>query len=199
MLTRKLLLALGFFIFTPLFIFLSFAYYSGFGKVASPAGLAMEQNVMLKDQVLTLESEIVLPTVLGAYTIADAVPVVVSKYLTRYSSGIPAEPIVRYANEYGVDPRLIVAIAQQESNLGKKMPDSCHNAWGYGIHSQGTLCFESWEEGIQTVTKGIAEKYCQRGLCNDPCQMMKKYTPSSNGSWCYGVNQFLEEMRTGDF
>ena len=198
MVTKKILLTVCYFVFTPLFIVFTFLYYSGTIVPDTAVRVSQRASDNLPSEVLAVE-QTTLPAVLGAYTLADAIPVVVSKYLDHYQSKIPPETIVQYANEYGVDPRLIVAIAQQESNLGKKMPEECHNAWGYGIHARGTLCFESWEEGIKTVTRGIAEKYCQKGLCDDPCVMMKKYTPSSNGSWCYGVNQFLEEMRSGNF
>lgn len=199
MITKKILLTLGFFMFTPIFIFFTFAYYVGLGwNVTAASFVTMNPEKINGDQPLVLEQSS-SAMVLGAYTLADAIPVVVSRYLERYNSPIPAEPIIRYADEFGIDPRLIVAIAQQESNLGKKMPESCHNAWGFGIHSRGTLCFENWDEGVKAVTKGIAENYCQRGLCDDPCLMMKKYTPQSDGSWCFGVNQFLEEMRTGNF
>ena len=193
MLARKLLLALSFFMFTPIFILFSFAYFTGFSLPEMSQAVAVDASYTVADQGNRQAM------VLGSYTMADAIPVVISNYLEHYHSPIPPEPVVKYADEYGIDPRLIVAIAQQESNLGKKMPESCHNAWGYGIHARGTLCFDNWDEGIRTVTKGIAEKYCRIGLCDDPCLMMKKYTPSSDGSWCFGVNQFLDEMRTGNF
>lgn len=107
--------------------------------------------------------------------------------------------ILEMAEKYGVDPYLFVAIAQQESNLGKKMPSQdCHNAWGYGIHSRGILCFQSWEEGIEMVMKGLSEKYVANGL-DDPQEIMRIYTPFSNGSWAEGVQQFMEELVTGDF
>jgi len=198
MLFNKLLLFIGFFTFTPIFLVVTVIYYTtnystNYSNIAD-----VNEKVTLAHDVISSD-RVQLPTVLGAYTFADAIPVVVTKYLKHYKSTIPADIIVKYANENNVDPRLIVAIAQQESNLGKGMPEGCHNAWGYGIHAKGTLCFDSWEEGIETVIKGISKNYCQKGLCDDPCVMMKKYTPSSNGSWCYGVNQFMEEMRTGNF
>jgi len=122
-------------------------------------------------------------------------------YLKHYNSPLLpyTDTILSSGRKYNVDPRLIVAIAQQESNLGKTSPEDCYNAWGWGIHASGTTCFGSWNEAIETVTKGLAKSYCAKGLCDDPCEMMKKYTPKSNGSWCFGVNQFLGEMEHGDF
>lgn len=148
-----------------------------------------------------------LPAVLGeTYTsiqTGDARPVIIAKYLEKYGS--PMQPydqvgqqIVQVSDELGLDWRLLIAIAQQESNLGKKMPyDDCHNAWGYGIHSRGILCFETWEEGIRTVAQGLKSKYVDQGLTT-PEEIMAKYTPLSSGSWAFGVNQFLEELRLGE-
>lgn len=131
----------------------------------------------------------------------DARPVIIDLYLARYNSPMAGygEYILQMSETYGVDPYLFIAIAQQESNLGKKMPrQDCHNAWGYGIHSRGTLCFASWEEGIEAVMSGLNEKYISKGLI-DPEEMMAVYTPFSNGSWARGVRQFLEELQTGTF
>lgn len=131
----------------------------------------------------------------------DARPVVIDLYLAKYNSPMQGygKFIVEMSEKYNVDPYLFIAIAQQESNLGKKMPsDDCHNCWGFGIHSRGTLCFSSWEEGIETVLKGLSEKYIGKGLTN-PEDIMPIYTPLSNGSWSFGVNQFMQELQTGDF
>ena len=145
----------------------------------------------------TVSSNFIVP----AIEAEDSIPIVIENYLKHYNSPLLSfkDDIVKIARENNVNPRLIVAIAQQESNLGKSSPEGCNNAWGWGIHARGTTCFENWKEAISVVTKGIAKNYCSKGLCNDPCEMMKKYTPKSNGSWCRGVNQFLTELETGNF
>lgn len=136
--------------------------------------------------------------VLGTFETADARPVIIKRYLEKYSSPMApyAELIVTVSDQYGLDWRLLVAIAQQESNLGKKAPSNSYNAWGWGIHSQGTLRFSSWKEGIETVAKGLKEKYLDQGYTT-PEAIMSKYTPLSSGSWAFGVNQFIEELETG--
>jgi hypothetical protein len=88
---------------------------------------------------------------------------------------------------------LTTAIAQQESNLCKNYPDGTYNCWGWGIHSQGTLGFSSFTEGIELVTKGLKENYIDKGYLT-PETIMTKYTPLSNGSWANGVSKFLSEM-----
>ena len=104
-----------------------------------------------------------------------------------------ADYIVKTADEFNIDYRLTTAIAQQESNLCKLAPPKTFNCWGWGIHSEGTLGFSSYEEGIKAVTMGIAQNYIAKGL-DTPEKIMSKYTPLSNGSWARGVEEFLSQM-----
>jgi len=126
---------------------------------------------------------------------SDARGDILKEYLTTYDS--PLSPysyyIVNVADEFNIDFRLITAIAQQESNLCKFIPDNTYNCWGWGIHSRGTLGFDSYEEGIKVVTEGISKEYLAKGY-STPDEIMKKYTPLSNGSWASAVNQFIKEM-----
>lgn len=128
----------------------------------------------------------------------DSRPVLLKQYLAYYHS--PLEPYADYifavSEKYSLDYRLLVAIAQQESNLGKKIPPGSYNAWGWGIHSRGTLGFSGWEEAIETVARGLREDYLNQGLTT-PEEIMSKYTPLSNGSWAAGVNQFMAEIEEG--
>ena len=128
----------------------------------------------------------------------DSRPVLLKQYLAYYHS--PLEPYADYifaiSQKYDLDYRLLVAIAQQESNLGKKIPPGSYNAWGWGIHSRGTLGFSGWEEAIETVARGLREDYLNQGLTT-PEEIMSKYTPLSNGSWAAGVNQFMAEIEEG--
>lgn len=133
--------------------------------------------------------------VAGAATAQDARVEIIRQYLAKYRSPLEpyAQKIVDEAEKNGLDFRLLVAIAQQESNLCKKIPGNSHNCWGWGVHSRGTLRFESYEQGIETVSKGLKEDYFDKGYTT-PEEIMAKYTPSSPGTWATGVNQFLSEM-----
>lgn len=194
---KKFILSCMFFFVSPVVIF---ALIITSGVFPRPAVLgdadSSESNHMLLP-FQSYETEMIVPSLKSS----SSTLIMIEKYLKHYNSLLyPYSGIIMNSSEkYGVDPKLIVAIAQQESNLGKSSPDGCNNAWGWGIHARGTTCFESWEEAIDKVTMGIAKNYCSKGLCEDPCEMMKKYTPRSNGSWCRGVNQFLVEMETGNF
>lgn len=136
-----------------------------------------------------------IPSVSSSIESADARPEIVKKYLESYNSPLTpyASFIVQTADKYSLDFRLITGIAQQESNLCKIIPPDSYNCWGWGIHSKGSLGFSSFEEGIATVSQGIREEYLNKGYSTIE-EIMSKYTPSSNGSWANGVNQFMSEM-----
>lgn len=135
------------------------------------------------------------PSVSGSALATDGRVEIIRQYLKKYNSPLRpyAETIVSSADQFKIDFRLTTAIAQQESNLCKVAPPGSFNCWGWGIHSKGTLGFSSYEEGIKTVTMGLATKYISQGY-DTPEKIMAKYTPLSNGSWAYGVSQFLAEM-----
>lgn len=141
----------------------------------------------------SLPSEV--PTVSTSIESADARPRIVEAYLTRYNSPLVpySDFIVNTADKYSLDFRLITAIAQQESNLCKIIPPGSYNCWGWGITSVGTLGFDSYEDGIETVSKGLRENYLNKGYSTVE-EIMSKYTPQSNGSWAFGVESFMQEM-----
>ncbi len=126
----------------------------------------------------------------------DARTEIVRQFFEKHDSPLEpyAEEVVEKADEYDLDFRLIPAIAMQESNLCKKIPADSNNCWGYGIYGDNVVYFEDYIHGIETVTKTLATKYKESGL-ESPEEIMRRYTPSSNGSWANGVNFFLEELR----
>lgn len=129
---------------------------------------------------------------------ADARPVIIEKYLKKYNSPLLpySKKIFELSQKYGFEYYWIVAIAQQESNLCKKIPEDSHNCWGYGIHSQGTLKFENYDLALESYAAYLKKQYFDKGL-NTPELIMGKYCPHSNGSWARGVQQFIDEMESG--
>ncbi|MFZ2153171.1 MAG: hypothetical protein WAV41_03895 [Microgenomates group bacterium] len=130
----------------------------------------------------------------------DARPLLIKRYLEKYKSPLApySELIFDLSKTYNFEYYWIVAIAQQESNLCKKIPENSHNCWGYGINSAGTLKFESYDIALRTYAEYLKRQYFDKGL-NTPELIMKKYCPHSNGSWAYGVRQFIEEIENGKF
>lgn len=116
------------------------------------------------------------------------------KYFFRKYNSIlydHAETFVKRADENKFDYRLLPAIAMQESNLCKYIYENSHNCWGWGIYGNKVTRFESYDEAIDTISRGIKKYYIDKGLTT-PEDIMRKYTPPSDGSWAYGVNTFLK-------
>lgn len=140
-----------------------------------------------------------LPTASGTLKInivsQDARLVAVKTFFKKYNSDLfPfADDVINSADKYGLDFRLIPAIAMQESGGCKKAPKDSYNCWGFGIYAKKVTRFDNYTEAIDTVTKTLAKQYKANGL-ETPEQIMTKYTPGSNGSWARGVNHFMNQL-----
>ena len=192
---KNLALATVFFTITPLVIGVSL--FSLFTLGTRPATSVQSNLIVSPKSGVKVYASLpsFLPTVSGYATTQDARGEIVRQYLSYYES--PLEPfaseIVETSDRYGLDYRLTTAIAQQESNLCKKIPPESNNCWGWGIHSRGTLGFSSFSEGIDEVSRGIRKEYLDKGFLSVE-EIMGKYTPLSNGSWAEGVTKFMAEM-----
>ena len=98
-----------------------------------------------------------------------------------------AEKFVEVANKYGLDYRLLPAIAVMESGGGKSLFRS-YNAWGYGKYS-----FNSFEEGIEIVGKGLKTGYIDKGR-DTVEEIAPIYCPPNYKNWARSVNQFMLEI-----
>lgn len=132
----------------------------------------------------------------------DSRATLVANFLERHNSPLQPYPewghkLVEIADRYNLDFRLLPAIAMQESNLCKAIPEGTYNCLGFGIHSRGTLGFTGYEPGFERAARELKANYIDIGLTT-PEEIMTKYTPSSNGSWAESVNQWMAEMRYDD-
>ncbi len=125
----------------------------------------------------------------------DARSLILSQYLQTFNSPLLdyTDQIIAASDAYHIDFRLLVAIARQESNLCAYIPDQSNNCWGWGIHERGSLSFDSYQQAIWTIARGLRTDYLDQGLTT-PEQIMTRYTPRSDGSWAAAVSQFLQEM-----
>ncbi len=109
---------------------------------------------------------------------------------------------VREAEKNDIPYWIVASIAFQESGCGKVTPktetgEESYNAWGWGVWGKHVKTFEGWEDGIATVSKYLADNFFSRGI-TDPCDIMRVYTPPSDGSSCRGVKYFgniIQEAR----
>jgi hypothetical protein len=191
---RRIIVPISFFLFTPILLLVSIMYL-----------LFLSYNSEIRSGIISQGSShpvafAALPSaenVLGDNIIfKDARIEIVRQFFESYKS--PLEPyaqnIVDDADKYGIDYKLLPAIAMQESNLCKKIIFDSFNCWGFGIYGKKVTRFESYPEAIDTVTKTLATNYIAEGL-NTPEEIMKKYTPSSNGSWAFSVNYFMDLLQ----
>ncbi len=98
-----------------------------------------------------------------------------------------AEKFVEVANKYDLDYRLLPAIATVESGGGKSNFRS-YNAWGWGNRS-----FRSFEEGIETVGRGLKTGYIDKGR-DTVDEIAPVYCPPNASNWVRSVNQFMIEI-----
>ena len=117
---------------------------------------------------------------------------ILAKYLAKYNSPLEyhAQDFIDAAREYELDWRLVPAIAGVESTFGKFTPGG-FNGWGWGVYGTQAIYFNSWREGIFTVSEGLREKYINRGLTN-PYLMNRAYAASPK--WGSKVTYFIEDI-----
>ena len=139
------------------------------------------------------------PLVLGVMEpdikLADGRSAALKRYLRKIDSPLfdHADLLVEEADKYGYDYKLLVAIALQESTGCKFSPDDSYNCWGWGIYGDKITKFSSYDDAIRTVSKGIKEHYIDKGYVTTE-DIMSKYTPSSDGSWAWGVRFFFKKI-----
>ena len=99
----------------------------------------------------TMEANIVSGQVLGIQ-IDDMRTHYVANFLKRTPLEPYADVLVETSDKYGLDYRLIPAIAMKETGGGNKAPIGSYNAWGF---ENGRTRFGSWESAIEIVSKTL--------------------------------------------
>lgn len=190
------------FIITPLTLFASFYLAQQITKTRNFSVAVKSSLNYIASQENPYKMFAALPGQIGGVVQAieanDARVFIVENFFEIYNS--PLVPysrlLVDTADKYGLDFRLLPAIAMKESGGGKAMPDNSHNAWGWAIHETYTKKFVSWEEGVETVAKSLRQDYLDQGLVT-PEQIMTKYTPASiskGGPWARDIRDYLAQM-----
>lgn len=191
---KKILSFLIFFTLAPLNIFLCLFLLNEITEKKIPS----LNNAYTFTSSLFTSLPSVSGKVLGEFTVKDARPVIIERYFKKHNSPLLpyTKQLLEAADKYGVDYRLIVAIAQCESNLCKKSPPESYNCWGF---ENGKTKFLSWEQAFNSVAKTLKERYIDQGLTT-PEEIMPKYAPPSvekGGPWAKCVNYFMEELENG--
>ena len=122
---------------------------------------------------------------------------ILREFLESYNSPIApfAKEFVETSDIYNLDWRLVAAISGVESTFGQQIPAGSYNGWGWGIYGNNVIYFSSWEDGIQTISKGLRERYMnQRGATN-VYEIGSTYAASP--TWAVRVEYFMN--RISDF
>ncbi len=195
---KKIALFILFFVLFAINATLIFAYHDGYERAARRERILADLEALEAETnagLATGTGEAELRGIRPKISLVDARAANLQRYLRRLNSPLydHAELIVQVSDEYNLDYRLLVAIAGQESTFGRYIPENSYNAWGWGIYGDQVLRFDSWEEGIRTVAAGLKKNYVDRGLIT-PGDIMKVYTPSSNGSWANAIRHFFQRI-----
>ncbi len=120
------------------------------------------------------------------------------KFLIDYHSPMYtyADIFVTEADKTGLDWRLVASISGVESAFGTLIPGNSNNGWGWRGGPGGAYSlFPTWKEGIQTVTRGLANGY---GTSLTPYDIERAYCPpcyaNAGHLWAGGVTRFMGEL-----
>ncbi len=128
---------------------------------------------------------------------------IIKNYLAKFNTPEDFQKEVDYlvarAEEYGVDPKFIVAIARKESSFCKniaKLPDgsSSNNCGGLGIYGGKVQHFDTIHDWVDAEIRFMADNYIKNGI-TDPCEIEKTHTPPAKGVWCAAINAYISEMQ----
>ena len=119
---------------------------------------------------------------------------VLEGFLNQYDSPLApyASDFIKNADKYNLDWRLVASIAGLESTFGKHIPYESYNGWGWGIYGDNIIRFNSWSEGIETISKGLRERYLRDIEYSDPYIIGPTYAASP--TWAQRVSFFMEKM-----
>jgi hypothetical protein len=112
----------------------------------------------------------------------------VNNYLIKRNSPLApySEEIVKAANAYGIDYRLLAAISIIESSGGQHTFRP-YNAWGWG-----KMTFANWTEAIWTVSEGLGNYY-KRGMTT-PRTIAPVYCPPNATNWANNVQSVMNTI-----
>lgn len=117
-------------------------------------------------------------------------------FFKKYNSPLVdhVDTFIRVADQYNLDYRLMPAISCMESTCARFLIPGTHNPFGWG---GGLIKFDTYDEAIERVAKGLDEIYLSRGL-DTPEKMAPVYTPPNHKNWLKGVRFFMDQIVAQD-
>ncbi len=99
-----------------------------------------------------------------------------------------AEKLVRIADKYGLDWKLLPAIAGVESQYGRMIPAGSYNPYGW---NNGSAYFSDWASASEHVAAGIRTRYAPGGAVT-PWRIGPSY--AENPLWAYQVSKYMYQI-----
>ncbi len=133
----------------------------------------------------------------------DGRAISIKNYLLKYQAPeallSEVDFLVQKADQYNVDPRLVIAITRKESTFCKNIAtlkdgSSSNNCGGLGIYGSTIQKFSTIHDWLDAEIRFLADAYIEHGI-TDTCEIEKTYTPPSKGKWCAAINYYLAEMQ----
>lgn len=115
---------------------------------------------------------------------------VIQEVLTSYNSPLVDETdtFITVCTKYNIDCYLLPSITGVESTFGRFTMSGSHNPFGWG---GGLIVFDSWEQAIDEVGKGISERYYAKGA-----DTIESIAPmyAASPTWAQKVNYFYNRF-----
>ncbi len=103
-----------------------------------------------------------------------------------------ADYIIQEADKYKLDWKLIPSIAGLESGYCLEIPVSSYNCYGYGIYGDNVRYFNSWDDGIATVSAALRNDYIDKGAITVD-QIGRIYAASP--TWAVRVEANMKDLQ----
>ncbi len=191
--SKRLILLVVYFIFTPIFLlglifYQTYLYHQNSTVTAHAVGVLGASVSYRAIPDVQSQTDVALTTREGRLD-------VLNEFFSKYNSPLAGYTgnIVDAADKYGLDYRLLPAIAMQESTLCRRIPKDSFNCWGFGIYGGKIKRFASFSDAIEAVSKTLSEQYHQQGLQN-PQEIMSKYTPNNTNNWAGNVTYVMDRI-----
>jgi hypothetical protein len=116
--------------------------------------------------------------------------IAIETVLKRYNSPMAneSESFLKACIKYQIDCYLLPSIAGLESTFGRFILPDSYNPFGW---ARGYMMFDSWNEGIDTVGKGLRKGYLNKGALT-----VEDIGPiySESPTWAVRVNFFINQF-----
>jgi hypothetical protein len=115
-------------------------------------------------------------------------------YLAEQNSPLAehAQTFIDEADKNHLDWKLVAAIAGDESGFGLQIPGYSYNGWGYGVYGNNVRYFNSWDDGIATVSKAIRTDYLYDSPETNVYQIGAKY--AADPMWAGKVTNYMNQI-----